>query len=216
MMNLELIIDKLEKEKEFKYYLDISKHKDNLYMTRNQISEVLEYKNVNGLHKVIQRNKEIIGLPKIEKVLSNDGKWYNTKLYSIEQIIQIISYTNRPLCQILINKLSEMKGFIPIQIKNRYELDFEKLLFSTFKSLFNIEKQFPVQQYRLDFYVPKYNIIIECDENNHQYYCDFHEDNRTKIINNVLNNPIWIRFNPNDDDFNIGDILNLIIKKIFK
>ncbi len=69
--------------------------------------------------------------------------------------------------------------------------------------------QYTVKDYRIDLYFPDYNLCIECDENGH---CDYNADadrKRTRIITKRLKCK-WIRFNPDDKDFNIFSVINQI------
>lgn len=73
-------------------------------------------------------------------------------------------------------------------------------------------KQYRIVNYRLDMYLPKYNIVVECDEAGHSTYDKIKDQKRTEIVNAILKNPIWIRYNPDEPDFNV----NLVIGKIVK
>ncbi len=126
----------------------------------------------------------------------------------------MLSFTSQPRTNDLILALSNLAGYAPIKIKSRYETDFENILFETFKGIIVIEKQYIVGNYRVDWYIPKYNIIIECDENNHKYYDKLIDNRRTSYIDNVLKNPKWIRFSPELKNFNIGTVLNNLLKEI--
>lgn len=94
------------------------------------------------------------------------------------------------------------------------ELYFKEALFETFKSL-NIEiiHQFQIDIYRVDFYIPEYNVAIEYDEESHRntYYQDRLRENKIKEKINCS----FIRCNAyNKDIKNIMKILNHIF--IFK
>ena len=62
-------------------------------------------------------------------------------------------------------------------------------------------------------YLNKLNIAIECDENNHKKYKN--EKIREDVIIKFLNCDI-IRYNPDDEDFNINNVIKSIIKLIIK
>ena len=87
-------------------------------------------------------------------------------------------------------------------------------MFEAFKSL-NIEviHQFQIDIYRVDFYIPEYNMVIEYDEDYHRntYYQDRIRENKIKEKINCS----FIRCNAKDKDVkNIMKILNHIF--IFK
>jgi very-short-patch-repair endonuclease len=58
-------------------------------------------------------------------------------------------------------------------------------------------------QYRIDMYIPKYNIAIEIDEMGHQDRNKIYEQNREQYIKNTLN-ATFLRINPNVDNFRIA------------
>ena len=217
-MKLELATKKLFGNLTINCYVDTESENGNFYMTRRQIGEALEYKDDRSYYRIISRNKEIIGEPIIEKIAINESnksiKKYTCNLYNIEQILKISSFTQQPKTNLLIEGLSKISGFTPTKITSRYELDFEKILVNTFDGVLDIQKQYYIDDYKVDWYILKYNIIIECDENNHSNYNQNNEKIRENYINQKLNNPFWIRFNPNSDNFNVGVILNQILKNI--
>ena len=69
--------------------------------------------------------------------------------------------------------------------------------------------QYTVKDYRIDLYFPDYNLCVECDENGHSDYNVDADRKRTRIITRRLQCK-WIRFNPDDVDFNIFTVINQI------
>lgn len=80
-------------------------------------------------------------------------------------------------------------------------------LLQMFPSLKFIE-QYQIDKFRVDLYSPVYNMIVECDEMNHQGYKN--DALRTKKINETQKNPTWIRFNPDAPGFTIIDLISQI------
>ena len=70
----------------------------------------------------------------------------------------------------------------------------------------NIKPQYSVKPYLVDLYFPDYDLVIECDEHNHKDRGAIYEKKRQNHIENKLG-ATFIRFNPDDPDF---DILNVI------
>lgn len=66
--------------------------------------------------------------------------------------------------------------------------------------------------YRIDLYFPKYNLAVECDENHHKNN-QVNDIERQKEITEILKCN-WIRFCPDDANFNIfktiGEIYSII------
>jgi very-short-patch-repair endonuclease len=67
-------------------------------------------------------------------------------------------------------------------------------------------QQFRVGTYRIDLYLRKANLSVECDEHNHKHYDQVEEAIRTNYISQKLN-CAWIRFNPFSEQFNVGDVV---------
>jgi hypothetical protein len=79
---------------------------------------------------------------------------------------------------------------------------------SQFKVVINNEKY-----YIIDLYLPNYKLAIECDEFGHDYSSPPEESRREEEIINELNCN-FLRFNPHDQDFNIGEVINIIFSYI--
>jgi very-short-patch-repair endonuclease len=73
--------------------------------------------------------------------------------------------------------------------------------------------QFKVNRYRLDLYIPDYNLAIECDEFNHSNRDSEYEKQREYIIKNELNCE-FIRFNPDVKNFSTYDVIGEILKHV--
>lgn len=88
-MQLELAKKKLFEGMEIECYVDMSKDNGDFYMTIDQVSEALGYKDRNGLDKVISRKKTKIGEPTLYDKLS-DSTGRKLHLYSFEQFFEIM------------------------------------------------------------------------------------------------------------------------------
>ncbi len=71
-------------------------------------------------------------------------------------------------------------------------------------------RQYRVDGYFIDLYFPDRHIAVECDEYNHIAYSQKEEYQRQKYIEGVLGCR-FIRYNPDDKDFNIGDVIHEIM-----
>jgi very-short-patch-repair endonuclease len=75
------------------------------------------------------------------------------------------------------------------------------------------ERQYKIGHYYVDVYLPKYNIVIECDEFGHSSY-DIHEEMmREEYIKTQLKCH-FIRFDPCSKDFQLSKLLHSILKII--
>ena len=85
---------------------------------------------------------------------------------------------------------------------------------NTFKDLFKMKKQYMIGNYRIDLFFIDYKLAIECDENNHNNRDKLYEKTREEFIISQGNQ--IIRFNPNENNFDISNVINKIIKVIMK
>jgi len=84
---------------------------------------------------------------------------------------------------------------------------------NTFDTIVKTQRQFIFDKYRVDLFFNDYNLIIECDENNHKDRCFIQEKIRENYLLS-LGNTI-IRFNPNDSKFELSNVLKEINKLLF-
>lgn len=84
---------------------------------------------------------------------------------------------------------------------------------NAYNDIFNVKRQFSMGKYRVDLYFIEYRLVIECDEFNHQDRDIFEEKEREQYIQS-LGNKI-IRYNPNQKDFDLSNVLKKINKILF-
>jgi very-short-patch-repair endonuclease len=84
---------------------------------------------------------------------------------------------------------------------------------NSYKDVINIKRQFPIGKYRTDLYFIDYKLAIECDEFNHDDR-NIHEEVIREEYIKSLGNKI-IRFNPNQKDFDLSNVLREINKILF-
>ena len=77
------------------------------------------------------------------------------------------------------------------------------------------KREFKVDNFRIDLYLPKHKIAIECDEDNHKYHSINREFGRQAYLESSLSCE-FIRYNPDALDFNIGSVINQIFMRIIK
>jgi very-short-patch-repair endonuclease len=80
-----------------------------------------------------------------------------------------------------------------------------------------VELQMKIQYrcgpYRIDLYIPKYKLAVECDENDHIAYLGQDEATRQTFIESALG-CTFIRFNPDAKEFNIGTVINRMLMQM--
>ena len=125
-----------------------------------------------------------------------------------EKGLQIMfSSTHKPNAKGLSIKLE-----LPLAIFQRKEVD----ILDTISRAFHNEKsirEYSIGKYRIDLYFPKYKLAVECDENNHQNYEILNEKLRELYIKEQLK-CTFLRFNPDEPEFNIGEPINKILSHI--
>ena len=84
---------------------------------------------------------------------------------------------------------------------------------NAYNDIFNVKRQFSMGKYRVDLYFIDYNLVIECYEFNHQDRDIFEEKEREEYIQSLGNK--MIRYNPNDKDFDLSNVLKKINSKLF-
>jgi very-short-patch-repair endonuclease len=102
---------------------------------------------------------------------------------------------------ILMSLENQTIGFIENSYKNAIDVVRQK----SFKNV--------LQLYKVDLYFPSSNLVVECDENNHQDRDAIYEKEREKYILSLGN--IIIRFNPNDKLFELSLVFQEINKILF-
>ena len=110
-------------------------------------------------------------------------------------------------------QLSESLG-LGMCIYTRVEASHIGNIRKAFKDVLSID-EYAVGKYNVDLYFPSLNLVIECDQNNHNHYNKQAEEERENYIKDKLG-CTFIRFNPDKPGFMIGDIIYEISKFIEK
>jgi very-short-patch-repair endonuclease len=84
---------------------------------------------------------------------------------------------------------------------------------NAYNSVSNIKRQYYIGKYKVDLYFVDYNLVIECDENNHIDRNHIYEKIRENYLIS-LGNQI-IRFNPNETNFDLSNVLKRINDVLF-
>lgn len=105
-----------------------------------------------------------------------------------------------------------------IEIKNPLLMSIETasigFIQEAFKGVVPMVRQYRVNSYLIDLYIPSIKIAIECDEHGHTGYDQIKEEQRQKHIENKLG-CTFIRFNPSSPDFDLANLFNTILSKVF-
>ena len=108
-------------------------------------------------------------------------------------------------------QLSESLG-LEMSIYTKVEASHIGNIRKAFKDILSID-EYAVGKYNVDLYFPSFNLVIECDQNNHNDYNKQTEKERENYIKDKLG-CTFIRFNPDEPGFMIGDVIYKISKFI--
>lgn len=127
---------------------------------------------------------------------------------SYDQIVAYYSLTLRKKSVNTSINIDYVKRYLPEEVEI---LDF---VCDVLSLTFTLIRQHRVLQYRIDLYIKEANIAIECDEHNHKDRDAEYEAAREKNIIKEINCK-FIRFNPHDTNFQLSQLLALIVKECY-
>jgi very-short-patch-repair endonuclease len=184
------------------------------YFVGYEIAALLGYKNpartisdtVSKCNQLVFRDYPGVKVPELDP---------RTILITRDGAVEILLKTKKRISP---DVLHILKSF-GIDTTNRKCLTKEQQTLSALTNVFKTEKfedQFKVGKYYLDLYFPEYKIVIECDENGHTDRKPYDERVRMDYVNEALGltDYNWIRYNPDEKDFDISKVMGQIYIKI--
>ena len=84
---------------------------------------------------------------------------------------------------------------------------------NSFSEALRLTRQKRVGPYYIDLYFEDYNLAIECDENDHKGRDITYERTREQYL--LEQNITILRYNPNDKNFDLSNVLRKITKVLF-
>ena len=160
----------------------------------------------NKQHKIVLQSRAVarpVSRPK-------DSQKYDIYINE-EGIKEIVLKSKQP-------KAAEFAEHLGINVhKHKYtskENDSIEIIMKTFHGE-KMERQFKIGNYRIDLYFPEHKIAVECDEFDHIDRDINYEIFRQKFIEEQLQ-CTFVRYNPDDKDFDIALVLNKIYRTIIK
>jgi len=209
----EFIIEE-EDEDELTMYSYISNHLCFEYFVGYEIAALLGYKDTNKTvrNNVSKSNQlEFRDYPGVKKPKLDP----RTILISRDGAIEILLKTRKRISPDVLHILKKFN----IDTTNRKCLTKEQQTLSTITDVFKTEKfedQFKIGPYYLDLYFTEHKIVIECDENGHADRKPCKEEERMEYVNLELDidDSHWVRFNPDEKDFDIAKVIGKIYRKI--
>lgn len=124
-----------------------------------------------------------------------------------DQIVYLIKLRSRKQIALHECEPQYVKRYMP---KETETLGF---LCNVFDGIFEIKLQYKMLHYRVDMYIVNKNVVIECDEHNHRDRDMQYEVQRQQDIIKSFN-CTFIRFNPDDPNFKISELVNRVLKHV--
>ena len=155
----------------------------------------------DGIHFIEQKQSEKLnhrgGHNRIHMLLTEDAfvlvkNTYNLKNRYIKKINENISHVNIVMCI-----ETQTIGFIE----------------NSFSEALRLTRQKRFGTYYIDLYFEDYNLAIECDENDHKDRDITYERTREQYL--LEQNITILRYNSNDKNFDLSDVLRKITKVLF-
>jgi len=184
------------------------------YFVGYEIATLLGYKypkdiltnNVSKSNQILFRDYPGVQIPELDPktiLITNDGA------------VEILLKTRKLITPDTLHILKKFN----IDTTNRKCLTKEQQNLNAITNTFKTEKfedQFKVGKYYLDLYFPEYKIVIEVDEHGHRDRRPSDERERMDFVNEELSidDSYWIRFNPDEYNFDITKVIGQIMRKM--
>ena len=138
-----------------------------------------------------------------------------TILISRDGAVEILLKTRKRISPDVLHLLKEFH----IETTNMKCLTKEQQTLSAITNVLKTEKyedQYKIGSYYLDLYFTEYKIVVECDENGHADRKPYKERERMDYVNKELDidDSNWIRYNPDEKDFDISKMIGRIYTKM--
>jgi very-short-patch-repair endonuclease len=193
-----------KKMEEFGYNCSILTEENEILFSAKDIGKIFNIKNIRN--SIINFNEDD---KKIRKVSTNGGP--QNKLFLT------FNGLKKFLCRTRSDKIIKFASEMNLDLNDMLVITYETRTIDSIKTVFKNEKminQHFIDKYKVDLYFPDYKLAIECDEKYHNNVCQKNKDNiREQYIKENLFCK-FIRFNPNDKNFNIFEVINLIYEHI--
>ncbi len=160
-----------------------------------------------GLSNITKALRNIPKIKKLIKLSYNSQNMFFIDISSIKKLLQTCRSIHKDKILKILN-IDELDIIYDFK-----ESSCLRIISSAFKH-FSQVLQYKVDKYRIDLYFPEYKLAIEVDEDNHKDRCLIYETERQKFLEEKLECK-FIRFNPDEKNFNIGNVISIIIDELF-
>jgi very-short-patch-repair endonuclease len=183
------------------------------YFVGYELATLIGYKNTTQIINSISKSNQLVfrDFPGVKEPELDP----RTILITRDGVIEILLKTRKRLTPDVLHLLKEFN----IDTTNKKCLTKEQQTLSAITNAFKTEKyedQLSINEYYLDLYFTEYKIVVECDENGHQDRKPYDERLRMDFVNLELGitDDNWIRYNPDEHDFDISKIIGKIYRKM--
>ncbi len=241
MKGVSLNVNKSNFEEEIKQLIINKKNEindNNLISIENISKSILNYEDTNLIvytyneidyydirHVIINLNLRTTSNYQKYNTFKNKVKysfWYKNEfggyvlreLITLEGIKNILAFTVS-YGQITLSKILNIDTTQIVVISP--EIDCGHKIIETFKHEKCYHK-YKIGTYYVDLFFEDYNLIVECDEHDHENYDPIEEEKREKYIINYKingNKNNFFRYDPFKQNFNINFVISDLIKKIY-
>ena len=171
------------------------------WFVAKDICDILNIRDNRSLTRVVDENCK-----KMEKIDTKGGK-QSMILINLDAIKKILQKSRSINKYKIISSLNIDMNII-YDCKESSYLRIISVSFKTFSQIF----QHQIGSYKIDLYFPEYKLAIEVDENGHIDRCPIYEQERQKYLKKYLGCK-FIRFNPDENNFNIGNVISQILNE---
>ena len=191
------------------------RYDNDIWFSAAAMARILQYRNTKkaiSAHVNPQNKKPFSQFDKNKFTYRNARPQAHSLFINIEGLKQLVSKANKPEATVLAKKM----GIDVYQKITRIEIDIvHELNVYCEHSGIQAKPQYTPKKskYAIDYYLPEYRLAIEIDENNHKDRDPIYEKDREKQLKKILGCQ-FIRCNPDDPDFSIGDLLGQINKHV--
>jgi very-short-patch-repair endonuclease len=194
MQNIEIVQTKLGK------IMTVTVLDTKFYRSKD-VAACIEYSKTT----LFNRFAKCFGDLELLEIATRGGKRL-TGFINHETLKAVLKSTNKHKASELAEELNIQYDVIKVQRAEESTLGFLMQCFAGEK----MKREYRVGPYRVDLYFKTYNIVVECDENDHKKYDQQVEKIRTDYITEQIN-PYWIRYNP---DESMSHVVNRIFVTI--
>lgn len=184
----------------------LSKYWINMKLDGGLIISVPDLANVLGINNASGMIKKLKPSYKVKRGMITNGGNQEVNYITKDGLFHILSSSRS-------TKAKEIAQELGLKvITTVVEQDTTQTIINSIKGIIRYELQYSVGGYRIDMYLPRLKLAIECDENDHKMNREEDEIERQSYIEEA-EQCRFIRYDPYSKTFNIGNVINEIFSE---